>query len=75
VAGSIRVIVCTTALVLALIRDTVPSPVLATQTLSGVTVTALGAEPTGICCMARVAGSIRDSVPSVLLTAQTEPSP
>jgi hypothetical protein len=61
----------------ALIRDMVPSPLLATHTLpSRVMVTALGAEPTGICWItAWVAGLIRDRLPSVLFTAQTEPSP
>ena len=59
-----------------LIRDTVPSPLLVTHTSGPVTVTALGADPTGICCTtAWVAGSIRDSVPSALFTAHTEPSP
>ncbi len=69
-------VVCTTGLDAALIRDTVPSPLLATHTFSPVTATALGAEPTGICwTTAWVAGLIRDSLPSVLSTAQTEPSP
>ena len=70
-------IVLTTRSAAALIRDTVPSPLLATHTLpSRVVATAVGAEPTGICWItAWVAGLIRDSVPSVLSTAQTEPSP
>ena len=41
-------IVCTTVLAAALIRDTVPSPLLVTHTFAPVTATALGAEPTGI---------------------------
>jgi hypothetical protein len=61
----------------ALTRDTVPSPLLATHTLPRrVTVTALGADPTGmVCTTAWLAGSIRYSLPSALSAAQTEPSP
>src|SRR6185503_7258962 len=60
----------------ALIRDTVPSPLLATHTSPPVTVRAAGSVPTGICCTtAWVTGLIRDTVPSVRPTAQTEPAP
>ena len=70
------VIFCTTALAAALIRVTVPSPLLVTHTSPPVRATAAGLTPTGICCItAWVAGSIRDTVPPVPFTAQTEPSP
>src|SRR6185503_3484488 len=60
----------------ALIRDTVPSPLLATHTSPPVTVRAAGSVPTGICCTtAWVTGLIRDTVPAVRPTAQTEPAP
>ena len=69
-------IVCTTAPAAALIRVTVPSPLLATHTSPPATVTAAGSVPTGICwTTAWVAGLIRDTVPPVPSTAQTEPSP
>ena len=68
--------VCTTVFAVVLIRDTVPSPLLVTHTSAPVTVTAVGAEPTGmVCTTAWVAGLIRNTVPSALSTAQTEPSP
>jgi hypothetical protein len=60
-----------------LIRDTAPSPLLATHTLPPrVTVTALGSAPTGIRWItAWVTGLICDTAPAALSRAQTEPLP
>ena len=68
--------VATTSLFSGLMRETVPLPLLATQTEpSGPIVTATGSLPTGICVITCVFGSILDSVPDAALATQIAPSP
>src|SRR5262249_6468379 len=68
--------VCTTVLVVVLIRDTVASPLLVTHASWPVTVTADGSAPTGTCCTtAWVAGCTGHRVPLALSAAQTAPCP
>ena len=57
-------------------RETVPSPLFATQTAPSPIAIPLGARPTPIVAlMERVAGSIRTTVSSIALATQTAPSP
>ncbi len=69
-------IVATTLSVLGLIRETVPSSLLATQTEPVPNAIPAGERPTGIVAVTeRLPGSIRATTPSVESTTQTAPAP